>query len=120
MANEGQINQVFENLILNAKQALGNGGKVTVSVHNREWGHPEMDLPLGRYLLVEITDSGPGIPAAVLPRIFDPFFTTKPSGTGLGLSICFSVVRKHGGTIEVSSVVGKGTVFQIYLPALPA
>ncbi len=119
VANEGQINQVFENLVLNAKQALGNTGRIDVIVKNLQWGHPELDLPQGPYLLVEIADDGPGISATILPRIFDPFFTTKASGTGLGLSICFSVVRKHQGTIEVESVPGKGTRFRIYLPAAP-
>ncbi|MEI8093966.1 MAG: ATP-binding protein [Spirochaetales bacterium] len=117
--NEGQIGQVFENLVLNAKQVLEPGkGLVTVHLENRPaFEHPDSDLPVGDYVVIEVRDTGPGIPSSVLPRIFDPFFTTKPSGTGLGLSICFSVVKKHGGVVEVESEPGKGTLFRVYLPA---
>jgi PAS domain S-box-containing protein len=119
-ANEGQIVQVFENLILNARQVLEpTGGRIDVRLFNRRDEYQELGLPLGDYLVIEVQDNGPGIPSSVLPRIFDPFFTTKATGTGLGLSICFSVVKKHEGAIEVESTPGKGTCFRVYLPASP-
>jgi CheY-like chemotaxis protein len=74
-------------------------------------------LTAGEYVLVTIVDNGPGISPEVLPKIFDPFFTTKERGSGLGLATAYSVVRKHGGHIEVRSQLGQGTSFQIYLPA---
>jgi len=74
-------------------------------------------LEPGPYVEIVVKDDGPGIPVDVHSKIFDPFFTTKANGTGLGLSICFSVVRKHSGTIEVESSPGEGTIFRIFWPA---
>jgi signal transduction histidine kinase len=120
LANEGQLHQVFENLFLNAKQAMPRGGKVTVTLVNVAAPGPEgRGLGPGPYLEICVADTGAGIPADVKSKVFDPFFTTKASGTGLGLSICFSVVKKHQGTIELESETGKGTVFRIFWPAVP-
>jgi signal transduction histidine kinase len=104
-----QIQQVFLNLILNAFQAMQNGGMVTVgtSMVERD-GKP--------WARVSIADTGPGIPEQILSKIFTPFFTTKAQGTGLGLAICHKLVTQHGGHISVTSEDGKGTVFTIDLP----
>jgi nitrogen-specific signal transduction histidine kinase/ActR/RegA family two-component response regulator len=116
-ADEGQIGRVINNLVINADQAMPQGGKVTVEVRNIEVG-PERNLPLepGRYVFVRIADEGIGIPDELLQRIFDPFFTTKQRGSGLGLATSFSIVQKHDGHMAVESEVGKGTAFTIYLP----
>ena len=120
IANEAQLHQVFENLFLNAKQAMTTGGTVKVTLENVPSPGPVgRDLEPRDYLEISVKDDGPGIPADILPKIFDPFFTTKASGTGLGLSICFSVVKKHAGAIEVESSSGRGTVFRIFWPASP-
>jgi len=108
-AHAGQLNQVFVNLIVNAVQALGGREDATIWIETREQD--------GR-AVISMRDNGPGIPAEVLPRIFDPFFTTKDvgEGSGLGLSIVHGIVERHGGTIEVTSVVGQGTTFTVSLP----
>lgn len=107
----GQINQVFMNLIVNAAQAIttANGQRGTISLRS----HCE-----GDWVWVEIADTGAGMSAEVQRRIFDPFFTTKPvgQGTGLGLSTSFSIVRKHGGRIELQSTPGVGSSFKVWLP----
>ncbi len=106
-----QINQVFLNLLVNAAQAMEDKGTIRVSTrYVEEDGVPQV--------IVEISDTGKGIPPEVLPRIFDPFFTTKEvgDGTGLGLNIAYKIVKKHGGRIDVKSEVGKGTTFTIRLP----
>jgi PAS domain S-box-containing protein len=114
----GQIGQVVHNLVLNASQAMPDGGTVTVRaepvslVAGNRYG-----LGAGGFARVSVSDEGEGIPAHVLPRIFDPFFTTKSVGKGLGLSICHSIVRNHDGHIEVDSVPGRGATFTIFLPA---
>ena len=103
-----ELQQVFFNLINNAIDAMDHdGGTLTISAQRRE-----------NYLVVAVSDTGIGIPAANLDRIFDPFFTTKPvgKGTGLGLSICYGIIEKMGGKLEVESTVGKGTTFLISLP----
>ena len=111
IANEARLGQVFLNLLLNAAHALQEGkadqNVITVSIH-----------PRGNQALVEIQDTGPGIPKELLPVVFDPFFTTKPVGvgTGLGLSIAHSIITDLGGTISVDSVLGEGTTFRVALP----
>jgi PAS domain S-box-containing protein len=105
-----QLNQVFMNLLINASQAITADGVITIRTGCiKDW------------VWVEIGDNGAGIPPEVLTRIFDPFFTTKPvgKGTGLGLSLSYNIVHKHGGRIEVSSEVGKGTRFTVHLPVDP-
>ncbi len=106
-----QINQVFLNLLINAAQAMDDKGTIRVSTHRAE----ENGVP---QVVVEISDTGRGIPPDVLPKIFDPFFTTKDvgEGTGLGLNIAYKIVERHGGRIDVKSEVGKGTTFIIRLP----
>ncbi len=103
-----QIQQVFVNLIINAIQATPEGGVIRITtrrVHRPEEG-----------VLISVADTGIGIPEEYLNKIFDPFFTTKPTGTGLGLSVAMKIVREHGGNIEVTSRVKKGTTFRVFLP----
>jgi PAS domain S-box-containing protein len=116
--DENQIGQVIDNVIINAQQAMPVGGTITVSVNNISIIDGENPaLKGGNYVEVSIADTGIGIPHDLLKRIFDPFFTTKQKGNGLGLATCFSIVQKHEGCIEVESVLGKGSVFHIFLPA---
>jgi signal transduction histidine kinase len=105
----GQVNQVFMNLLTNAAQALAGRDGARISLTTRRQGDQ---------VVIVIADNGPGIAQEILPRIFDPFFTTKDvgEGTGLGLSIVHGIVERHGGSIEVESEVGKGTVFTVTLP----
>jgi len=107
----GQISQVVDNIVLNAMQAMPDGGTLLVSAEN-------VSSDSLNAVRIEIQDQGKGIPEEILPRIFDPFFTTRSDGTGLGLSIAHSIVKKHGGTIHVESNPGIGSVFTITLPAL--
>jgi signal transduction histidine kinase len=102
-----QINQVFLNLLVNAGDAIGERGQIRINT-GAESGEA----------WIEIADSGHGIAEEHLAKIFDPFFTTKPvgRGTGLGLSLSYSIVKKHGGRIEVQSKLGTGTCFRIVLP----
>jgi len=118
-ADEGQISQVINNLIINADQSMLQGGVVRVELDNCRLSDGMTDLAAGPYVRISIADQGCGIPPENLGRIFDPYFTTKKTGTGLGLSSLYSIVRKHGGEVRVSSRVGEGTTFQIYLPASP-
>lgn len=115
-----QITQVILNIIINADHAMPTGGVVHVVASNHEV-HTNSSLPLkpGPFVLIEVSDEGHGIPREDIGRIFDPYFTTKQAGSGLGLSTAFSIVRRHGGHITVQSIVGQGTTFRIYLPALP-
>ncbi|HSF06462.1 MAG TPA: ATP-binding protein [Methylomirabilota bacterium] len=106
------LEQVLMNLILNARDAVDGRGEILIET-DLITGHPDQ-------VRLMIRDTGPGIPAEVLPRIFDPFFTTKPSGTGLGLSISYGIVREHGGTVDVHSERGRGTTFVLSFPASPA
>jgi PAS domain S-box-containing protein len=119
-ADEGQISQVVNNLVINANQAMAGSGIVMVEAANRSVS-ADTALPLksGPYVTVTVSDRGAGIPADHLSRIFDPYFTTKQEGSGLGLAICYSIVKNHGGTITVLSEPGKGSSFTVYLPATP-
>jgi two-component system NtrC family sensor kinase len=101
----GQLQQVFLNLIINAIQAMPRGGVLTISVREEDPDQVRIDL----------TDTGVGIPQAIISEIFDPFFTTKEKGTGLGLSISYSIIRKHGGKILVNSQINHGSTFSVYL-----
>jgi PAS domain S-box-containing protein len=118
-----QLNQVLLNLCVNARDAMPDGGQITISARNAEINHQYAVMHgganAGHYVVLEVTDSGSGIPKEVLERVFEPFFTTKEvgKGTGLGLSTVQGIVRSHGGFIEVSSTIGKGSTFQVYLPA---
>ncbi len=121
-ADSGQLSQVIQNIILNAKDAMPNGGRIRVECSNVK------DLASGLLLhrhkgnFVQITfqDTGAGIPHDIIDSIFDPYFTTKKEGNGLGLAICHSIIKKHGGHVTVHSDPQQGTIFSIYLPALPA
>lgn len=114
----GQIRQVFHNLTINAIQAMPKGGHLTVTARNilvqKEYNLP---IPEGMYLLISFQDEGVGIPEENLPKIFSPFFTTKTMGNGLGLAGSYSIIKKHGGHMTLSSQVDVGTTFDIYLPA---
>ena len=113
-----QIQQVLTNLIVNAVQAMPDGGRVEVGT-DRGIAQPPPDHPgeRGQYLRLWVSDNGPGIPEDDLPHISEPFFTTKDigEGTGLGLSIAHGIVGEHGGWIEVRSTLGQGSCFSIYL-----
>ncbi|HTG02124.1 MAG TPA: PAS domain S-box protein [Nitrospirota bacterium] len=118
-ADENQIGQVIQNIVMNADQAMPGGGVVTVSARNVDLSDaPETGVPgPGRWVEVRIRDTGAGIPGERLPRIFEPYFTTKDSGSGLGLATAYSIMKNHGGMIEVSSFVNKGSEFTVWLPA---
>ena len=116
--DRGQISQVVQNLILNAAEAMADGGRIDISCRNvtvePQGGREE--LAAGDYVLMEVRDNGPGMAAELLERIFDPYFTTKPGGSGLGLAISHTIIAKHGGRITASSTPGGGSCFTIYLP----
>ncbi|APZ91862.1 PAS domain-containing hybrid sensor histidine kinase/response regulator [Fuerstiella marisgermanici] len=114
----GQLQQVFSNLAINARQAMSTGGKLSISLQNVELSdgqHPH--LKSGRYVKIEFHDGGTGIPTDILDRIFAPYFTTKSQGHGLGLATCHSIVDRHNGHIGVTSKMGEGTTFTVHLPA---
>ena len=120
--DEGQLNQVINNLVLNAQQAMPSGGIIEIKAENLRLTakgevKEKISLPEGNYVKITITDHGIGIPSKSLDKIFDPFFTTKQKGSGLGLSTSYSIIRNHGGHIDVESAIGSGTTFFIYLPA---
>ncbi len=117
-ADEGQIGQVIHNLVINAKQAMPEGGVIKVGAENVPADRLEnMPFKPGNYLRISITDHGVGIPERHLQSIFDPFFTTKQMGSGLGLTTSFTIVKNHDGHLHVDSEVGVGTTVQVYLPA---
>ena len=119
-ADEGQIGQVIQNIVLNADQAMPEGGRVEIGVRNVQ--APDKDLPQdvkkGAYIEIAIKDSGIGIAEEYLGKIFDPYFTTKEKGSGLGLATSYSIIKNHNGLINVKSALSRGTVFLIYLPAI--
>jgi two-component system, cell cycle sensor histidine kinase and response regulator CckA len=120
--DQGQLEQVIINLAVNARDAMPNGGTLAIRTANVRWtqdqrrGHER--IPAGNYVLIEVADTGVGIPAENLSRIFDPFFSTKKpgSGTGLGLSTVYGIVKQTGGFVFVESRPGQGAAFEIYLP----
>ncbi len=116
-ADPNQLSQVFNNLLLNARQAMPGGGTVSVTLSRRTVSDGEAGgLRAGEYVEATVKDEGPGIPEDVLPRIFDPFFTTKRGGSGLGLATSDWIVKDHGGQIRVTSSRG-GASFAVWLPA---
>ncbi len=121
-ADEGQIGQVIQNIVLNSDQAMPMGGTILITSRNvsapREG--PPAHLKEGNYVEISVKDTGIGIPGQYLPKIFDPYFTTKEKGSGLGLATAYSIIRNHGGVIDVKSELGKGSTFFIYLPAIEA
>ena len=113
-----QIEQVVNALMLNAREAMPAGGTVRVRARNVTLDtKPGTTLPSGHYIKITITDRGPGIPDEVRSKVFDPYFTTKASGTGLGLSISYSIVKKHGGLLNLESSSPEGSAFAFYIPA---
>lgn len=119
--DEGQISQVVNNLVINADQAMPDGGMIIIRCENTVLSpgtHPL--LKAGKYTKVTIQDSGVGIPKEHMVKIFDPYFTTKQRGSGLGLATVYAIIQKHGGHISVESELGVGTVFTIFLPASAA
>jgi PAS domain S-box-containing protein len=116
--DEGQISQVINNLIINADQAMPQGGTIEISAENMPVSSDDL-LPVkcGNYIKITVSDQGIGIPESYIGKIFDPFFTTKQKGSGLGLATTYSIIKQHEGHIEVESEVGVGTTFHIYLPA---
>jgi len=114
----GQMVQVFNNLLLNAVQAMPDGGRIDVRLASTEIP-PDNDMRLkpGRYLKIEVEDHGNGIPAEQLGRVFDPYFSTRPKGTGLGLATVYSILRRHEGHVEARSQPGVGSTFTLLLPA---
>ncbi|MDF3059716.1 MAG: hypothetical protein K0R17_3931, partial [Rariglobus sp.] len=118
--DKGQIGQVVQNLVINAMQAMPDGGVMHISMRNQHLANQAVrHLEEGDYLCIVISDTGTGIRPEHLARIFDPYFTTKHSGSGLGLATVYSIIRKHQGHIEVESELGRGTRFRFWLPAVP-
>jgi len=119
--DEGQLVQVINNLIINADQAMADGGKVEVIAKNipKRKKRPHVALKTGFYIKVSIIDHGIGIPPDDMDRIFDPYFTTKQKGSGLGLAVAYSIIKKHNGVLTVESNLGEGATFHFYLPAIP-
>jgi len=116
--DKDQISQVFQNLIINADQAMKNGGTIKIEAENLENGSDfNPSLKQIKYVKISITDEGTGIKSEYLDKIFDPFFTMKDKGNGLGLSIVYSIIQKHDGYITVKSEFGEGTTFNVFLPA---
>ena len=118
-----QIDQVFMNLCLNARDAMPSGGKLTITAENvyvdEKYARINIDAEPGRYTVITVSDTGCGIPESIMDRVFDPYFSTKDpdKGSGLGLATAYGIVKKHGGFINIYSEVDKGTTFRVYLPA---
>jgi len=117
-ADEDQLTRAIENVVINARQAMPSGGTLAISARNV----PTSDrlpppLQSGQYVKVDVVDHGSGIPEHIRAHIFDPFFTTKPRGSGLGLATAFSILKRHGGHIDVASTLGEGSTFTLYIPS---
>ncbi len=116
-----QIEQVMNALMINAREAMPDGGTVRVSARNIDInGDSGMGLRPGRYVKVEVADNGRGVDQRSIAKIFDPYFTTKPSASGLGLSIGYSIIKKHGGLLQLENTSPRGASFAFYLPATDA
>jgi PAS domain S-box-containing protein len=119
-----QLEQVIMNLVMNAADAMPGGGTITLSTSLKNISKSDVMIhPLltpGNYVFLKVSDTGTGIPHEIMDKIFDPFFTTKgpEKGTGLGLAIIYGIVREHGGVVLVTSHLGRGTTFEVYLPAI--
>ncbi len=123
IADDTQVDQVLLNLCVNARDAMPGGGVISIDASNAMidalQASARQDVKPGAYLRLSVSDTGTGIPQAVLDRMYEPFFTTKPAGkgTGLGLSTTLGIIKAHGGFIEVATKLGQGTVFNVFLPA---
>ena len=118
VVDKGQIGQVINNIVINADEAMPQGGEVTITARNVILGEDDVPgLTAGRYVRIDISDTGIGIPKDNLGKIFDPYFSTKKRGSGLGLAMAYTILQKHGGLIAVSSVIGQGTTFTLHIPA---
>lgn len=121
-----QLHQVLMNLVVNARDAMPEGGILTVSTVNmfidQAYAQMNLDAKVGNYIVITVADTGIGMPPEILDRIFEPFFTTKEvgTGTGLGLSTVLGIIKSHNGFVNVSSQVGKGTQFKLFLPSVEA
>ena len=116
-ADKGQVSQVVNNLIINANQAMPDGGDIRIRMRNLQVRHAEVPaLKLGDYICIEVGDEGIGISPHNLKKIFDPYFTTKTKGNGIGLASSYSIIKMHRGTITADSSIGKGSIFKVYLP----
>ena len=116
--DEGQISQVIQNLVINADQAMPDGGTIQIIAENTTLGSEStLPLPDGEYVKITMRDEGVGVPERLLQRVFDPYFTTKQAGSGLGLATAYSIVKRHDGYITVESQMGVGTTFYTFLPA---
>lgn len=119
-----QLHQVLMNLSLNARDAITENGTITITASNfiadKQFAKMQIQAHEGKYVKISVRDTGHGIPPDIIENIFDPFFTTKEigKGTGLGLSTSHTIVKEHGGFIDVSSEIGKGSIFDIYIPAV--
>ncbi|MDD5476478.1 MAG: ATP-binding protein, partial [Syntrophales bacterium] len=123
LVDEGQVRQVVRNMVVNAMEAMPNGGMLKVTAENyRVSNRDSLPVPEGDYVRITVEDTGSGISGDKLRHVFDPYFSTKQMGSqkgmGLGLSVCHSIVAMHGGCITVESVPGEGTAFHVYLPAI--
>ena len=126
LADANQLENAILNLALNARDAMREGGKLTIATQRTDVQAHEIDtapdLPAGEFLIVSVTDTGTGIPPDVLEKVFDPFFTTKPvgEGTGLGLSMVYGFAQQSGGAVTIESEQGRGTCVKLYLPITSA
>ena len=120
--DSAQINQILLNLMVNAREAMPDGGKLTVAtsvIYIDEKQAPLFtDTPRGYYVVISITDTGIGMGKEMLTKIYEPFYTTKPHGSGLGLSVVYGIVKQHNGFIDAYSQPGKGTTFKVYFPSV--
>jgi len=118
-ADEGQISQVVENIVINARQAMPKGGRISITMENLSSVEAEkLNFDRRKYIHIGIADTGQGIDSDYVGKIFDPYFSTKHGGSGLGLTTSYSIVKKHHGYIKVSSQAGEGTIFSVYVPAV--
>jgi PAS domain S-box-containing protein len=116
--DEGQIGQVIDNVIINAVQAMGQGGRLLIEARNvTAQKDGDRSARVGRQVEIAIQDTGPGIPAQIVGKVFDPFFSTKRGGSGLGLTTAYSIIRRHDGQIEIDSAPGRGTTVKLRLLA---
>jgi len=122
MADPTRLEQILINLVVNAREAIADAGTVTIYTANLDLGAEDPEartgMAPGRYVVLEVRDTGSGMPADVLSRVFEPFFTARDQvkGTGLGLSIVYGLVKQHQGEIRCKSEFGRGTTFRLYFP----